>query len=62
MGNGIEARDFLKSVGHSVTLGPKTLSDMREFVLTKLYNTAAGLTCAEAQAEKWTKQKRKKYS
>ena len=56
-----EARDLLSRVGRSIDLKDDVISDMRKFVLSKIYGENFP-TCAQARASKWHKLKKKKTS
>ena len=56
--NDAEARELLSSVGEEPELSNDVASAMKEFVLTKIYNSEER-TCASARAVKWRKQKKK---
>ena len=56
--NDAEARELLSSVGEEPELSNDVASAMKEFVLTKIYNSEER-TCASARAVKWRKQKNK---
>ena len=54
-----EARELLCDVGSNPDLENDTKYDMEQFLLTKIYGCTPGLSCGEARAEKWRKQKKK---
>ena len=56
-----EARELLSKIGRSISLTEDVISDMRKFVLSKIYGEDFP-TCAEARASKWNKLKKKKTS
>ena len=56
--NDPEARDLLTGVGGNLVLSGKVEGDMKEFVLSKIYNSEEK-TCAAARAAKWRSQKKK---
>ena len=57
--NDEEARELLSDVGSDPDLDSDVKYDMEQFLLTKIYGCSPGLSCGEARAEKWRKQKNK---
>ena len=57
--NDEEARELLSDVGSDPDLDNDVKYDMEQFLLTKIYGCSPGLSCGEARAEKWRKQKKK---
>ena len=53
-----QARELLSRVGGSLELDEEVRSDMRAFVLSKVYAETA-VTCGQARASKWHKLKKK---
>ena len=54
-----EARELLVNVGKCLSLESNTKREMKTFVLTKIYGESIGLSCGQARASKWRKQKKK---
>ena len=54
-----EPRELLGNVGKCLNLDDATKREMEAFVLTKTYGESAGISCGQARASKWGKQKRK---
>ena len=54
-----EAKELLRDVGSDPDLNNDIKYDMEQFLLTKIYGCTPGLSCGEARAEKWRKQKKK---
>ena len=53
------ARDLLSMVGASTECREEVKTDMKSFVLSKMYSANFGSTCAEARATKWRTMKKK---
>ena len=52
-----EARELLVQVGDQPKLHDRVKCDMEMFLLTKIYRFSGRITCAQARADKWHKQK-----
>ncbi|KAG1649773.1 Transcriptional activator protein Pur-beta [Nymphon striatum] len=59
MVNDPEARELLLRVGESLELQDEVTTDMKAFVLSKVYAESADVTCGQARASKWHKLKKK---
>ena len=55
----VEACELLQHVGERLELQDDVRNNMRVFVLTKIYGGDVGVTCGQARASKWRKQKKK---
>ncbi len=57
----VEACELLQHVGERLELQDDVRNDMKEFVITKIYGGDVGVTCGQARASRWRKQKKKKH-
>ena len=53
----VEACELLQHVGGRLKLQDDVRNDMRVFILTKIYGGDVGVSCDQAIASKWRKQK-----
>ena len=57
--NDPEARQLLMAVGDNITLEEDVESDMRTFVISKIYGDSTSVTCGQARSSRWHKLKKK---